>query len=124
MNELAPPPQQDGQPSSMPPPQQVPNQPKYNSTSSLYIDSTISRPCIDEIIFCVSIVIHDRIDEGEREVRMRVVRPPSDTSPLLLPMQATSWSHPSSSVLNAPPCRERIRGAAPHPLSPLRAPRP
>jgi len=43
-------------------------QPKYNSTSSLYIDSTISRPCVDEIIFCVSIVIHDRIDEGEREL--------------------------------------------------------
>jgi len=42
--------------------------PKYNSTSSLYIDSTISRPCIDEIIFCVSIVIHDRIGEGEREL--------------------------------------------------------
>lgn len=42
--------------------------PKYNSTSSLYIDSTITKPCIDEIIFCVSIVIHDRIKEGESEV--------------------------------------------------------
>jgi len=41
---------------------------KYNSTSSLYIDSTITQPCIDEIIFCVSIVIHDRIEEGEREL--------------------------------------------------------
>ena len=40
--------------------------PKYNSTSSLYIESTITKPCIDEIIFCVSIVIHDRIEEGER----------------------------------------------------------
>ena len=38
---------------------------KFNSTSSFYIDSTISKPCIDEIIFCVSIVIHDRIEEGE-----------------------------------------------------------
>lgn len=38
---------------------------KFNSTSSLYIDSTISKPCIDEIIFCVSIAIHDRIQEGE-----------------------------------------------------------
>lgn len=53
---------------SQPPPQQPPERPKYNSTSSLFIDSTISRPCIDEIIFCVSIVIHDRIEEGEREV--------------------------------------------------------
>jgi len=41
-------------------------QPKYNSTSSMYIDSTITQPCIDEIIFCVAIVIHDRIEEGER----------------------------------------------------------
>ena len=41
--------------------------PKYNSTSSLYIDSTITRPCIDEIIFCVSIVIHDRVEEGKRQ---------------------------------------------------------
>ena len=46
-------------------PRAVQPAPKYNSTSSLYIDSTISRPCIDEIIFCVSIVIHDRIEEGE-----------------------------------------------------------
>ena len=53
---------------SQPPPQQPPERPKYNSTSSLFIDSTISRPCIDEIIFCVSIVMHDRIEEGEREV--------------------------------------------------------
>ena len=43
--------------------------PKYNSTSSLYIDSTISKPCTDDIIFCVSIVIHDRIEEGEAELQ-------------------------------------------------------
>lgn len=43
--------------------------PKYNSTSSLYIDSTITRPCTDEIIFCVSIVIHDRIEEGEKALQ-------------------------------------------------------
>jgi len=41
---------------------------KFNSTSSMYIDSTISKPCTDEIIFCVSIVIHDRIEEGEESV--------------------------------------------------------
>ena len=45
--------------------QMNPSHVKYNSTSSLYIDSTISKPCIDEIIFCVSIAIHDRIQEGE-----------------------------------------------------------
>jgi len=41
---------------------------KFNSTSSMYIDSTITKPCTDEIIFCVSIVIHDRIEEGEEAV--------------------------------------------------------
>ena len=41
---------------------------KYNSTASIYIDSTISKPCVDEIIFCLSIVLHDRIEEGENEV--------------------------------------------------------
>jgi len=47
----------------------IPKQPsmKYNSTSSLYIDSTIVKPDSDEIIFCVSIVLHDRIEEGEAE---------------------------------------------------------
>lgn len=49
--------------------QAPPSHVKYNSTSSLYIDSTISKPCIDEIIFCVSIAIHDRIHEGEERRR-------------------------------------------------------
>ena len=39
---------------------------KYNSTSSLYIDSTITKPCTDEMIFSVSVVLHDRISEGEQ----------------------------------------------------------
>jgi len=30
--------------------------------------SLISQPCIEEIIFCVSIVIHDRVEEGDREL--------------------------------------------------------
>ena len=30
----------------------------------MYIDSTITKPCIDEIIFCVAIVIHDRIERA------------------------------------------------------------
>lgn len=50
--------------------QAEPSHMKYNSTSSLYIDSTISKPCIDEIIFCVSIAIHDRIHEGEERRRL------------------------------------------------------
>ena len=39
---------------------------KYNSTSSLYIDSTITKPCTEEMIFCVAVVLHDRINEGEQ----------------------------------------------------------
>ena len=35
----------------------------------MYIDSTITTPCIDEIIFCVSIVLHDRIEEGEESAQ-------------------------------------------------------
>ena len=39
---------------------------KFNSTSSLYIDSTITKPCTEEMIFSVSVVLHDRISEGEQ----------------------------------------------------------
>jgi len=45
------------------PPQQ--NQ-RFNSTSSIFINSTITRPDIDEVIFCVAVVIHDRIVQGEQ----------------------------------------------------------
>lgn len=47
---------------------------KFNSTSSLFIDSTITKPCIEEMIFCVSIVIHDRINEGEEAAAEAAVR--------------------------------------------------
>eukprot|EP00965_Chrysotila_dentata_P221424 6192374-Pleurochrysis_carterae.AAC.1 len=56
----------------------VEEKPKYNSTSSLYIDSTIVTPCTDEIIFCVSIVIHDRVEEGEKANKVRLA-PPYET---------------------------------------------
>ena len=39
---------------------------KYNSTSSMYIESTITKPDIEEMIFSVSVVLHDRISEGEQ----------------------------------------------------------
>lgn len=42
---------------------------KYNSTSSYYINSTISKPDTEEILFCVSLVIYDRICEGEETIR-------------------------------------------------------
>ncbi|KAG8463240.1 hypothetical protein KFE25_011237 [Diacronema lutheri] len=38
---------------------------KFNSTSSLYIYSTISTPDVHEIVFCVAVVLLDRIGEGE-----------------------------------------------------------
>ena len=47
---------------------------RFNSTSSIYINSTIIKPDIDEIIFCVAVVIHDRIEQGEQmgvEIRQR-----------------------------------------------------
>ena len=44
------------------PPQQAAQ--RFNSTSSIFINSTITRPDIDEVIFCVAVVIHDRIVQG------------------------------------------------------------
>ena len=69
--------------------------PKYNSTSSLYIDSTITRPCIDEIIFCVSIVIHDRVEEGKRQ-RHSLRSSRSVTIPLALRAAPVSYLSPSA----------------------------
>lgn len=48
---------------------------KFNSTSSLYIDSTIIKPDVSEIVFCVAIVLHDRISEGEEAAELS---PPTD----------------------------------------------
>ena len=39
----------------------VPRARCYNSTSSIYINSTLMKPDIEELIFCVSVVIHDRV---------------------------------------------------------------
>lgn len=38
---------------------------RANSTSSIYVQSTITKPDIEELIFCLAIVIHDRILQGE-----------------------------------------------------------
>lgn len=37
----------------------------FNSTSSVFINSTISKPDEGEILFCVAVCIHDRIVQGE-----------------------------------------------------------
>ena len=54
-------------------------QQRFNSTSSIFINSTITRPDIDEVIFCVAVVIHDRIVQGAPPP------PPPRPPPLPLP---------------------------------------
>jgi len=38
-----------------------------NSTSSIYITSTLLKPDMDEVVFCIAAVIHDRIQQGEAQ---------------------------------------------------------
>jgi len=60
-------------------------QQRFNSTSSMFITSTISKPDIDEIIFCVAVVIHDRIVQGEQagyDARSRFPFFSEDNNPL------------------------------------------
>jgi len=60
-------------------------QQRFNSTSSIFITSTISKPDIDEIIFCVAVVIHDRVVQGEEldhEARSRYPFFSEDNNPL------------------------------------------
>jgi len=60
-------------------------QQRFNSTSSIFITSTISKPDIDEIIFCVAVVIHDRIVQGEQagyDARSRFPFFSEDNNPL------------------------------------------
>ena len=45
------------------------SQQKANSTSSIYISSTLVKPDTDEVVFCIAAVIHDRIQQGEAQVR-------------------------------------------------------
>ena len=43
------------------------NRPKPNSTSSLYILSTLQNPNQDELVKCVAISLHNRVKEGHLE---------------------------------------------------------
>ena len=43
------------------------NRPKPNSTSSLYITSTLNNPDQDELVKCVAISLHNRVKEGHLE---------------------------------------------------------
>jgi len=70
---------------NVPPSADVSSQPRFNSTSSIFITSTISKPDIDEIIFCVAVVIHDRIVQGEQagyDARTRFPFFSEDNNPL------------------------------------------
>ena len=58
--------------------------PKHNSTSSLYIDSTISSPDFTRVVFCVSILVHDLIVEGEASHRAKLAAGLTPTNPCAL----------------------------------------
>lgn len=79
------------------------NQQRFNSTSSIFITSTISKPDIDEIIFCVAVVIHDRIVQGEQtgyDVKSRFPFFSEDNNPL--------YADPGMSPAT---CRDQSTGA-------------
>lgn len=52
-----------------------------NSTSSLYIESTIAKPDMCELCFCVSIVVYDLILQGEAQLAARQTAPPPPAEP-------------------------------------------
>jgi len=54
---------------SMPRPEdkKISSQPRFNSTSSIFISSTITTPDIEEIIFCVALVIHYRVEQARAD---------------------------------------------------------
>ena len=86
-------------------PMQGAQQQRFNSTSSIFITSTISKPDIDEIIFCVAVVIHDRIVQGEQagyDARSRFPFFSEDNNPL--------YAEPNSAQQQGG--RERQEGAA------------
>ena len=55
---------------------------QHNSTSSLYIDSTISNPDFTQIVFCVSLLVQDLIVEGEASHRAKLAAGVASVNPL------------------------------------------
>ena len=58
---------------------------RANSTSSIYISSTVTKPDTEEIVFCMAVVIHERIQQGEgqsSEVKQRFPFFSEDNNPL------------------------------------------
>jgi len=65
-------------------PAQTPSR-RSNSTSSIYISSTVTKPDTEEIVFCMAVVIHERIQQGEgqpSEVKQRFPFFSEDNNPL------------------------------------------
>ena len=63
-------------------------QQKANSTSSIFITSTLVKPDTDEVVFCIAAVIHDRIQQGEAQSSDERHRFPffsEDNNPLYAP---------------------------------------
>ena len=63
----------------LPPQRRIPN-----STSSLYIESTIAHPDLLEVCFCVSLVVHDLIVEGEASLAARTSSSSAEDDPFSL----------------------------------------
>ena len=60
--------------SETPPPER-----RYNSTSSLYIESTITNPDMAQVCFCVALLVHDLIAESEKKLAATDAPPRRDT---------------------------------------------
>ena len=88
-----------------------------NSTSSIYITSTLVKPDTDEVVFCISAVIHDRILQGEAEaseVRHRFPFFSEDNNPLYAPpSERTAEGRESGSGSDSSSTTKRTRREAP-----------
>ena len=58
---------------------------RANSTSSIFLSSTLTKPDTEELVFCIAVVIHERIQQGEAQpvdVRQRFPYFSEDNNPL------------------------------------------
>jgi len=88
------------QPAAVPAAEASQGQRRANSTSSIYISSTLTKPDTEEIVFCMAIVIHERIQQGEAqptEVKQRFLFFSEDNNPLYaVPTERDSGADSSS----------------------------
>ena len=94
--------------SETPPPER-----RYNSTSSLYIESTITNPDMAQVCFCVALLVHDLIAESEKKLAATDAPPRRDTGdPTFNPFTLFQPSR-SASPRSSPTRRRRRRRARP-----------